>query len=133
MSSQGVSLMTEIQLSNIGQIAVNVQDIDRATAFYRDVLGMKYLFSAGKLSFFDCGGVRLMLTIPETEELRHSSSILYFKVEDINAVHQNLVARDVRFEDKPHLIARMPDHDLWMTFFRDSENNLMGLMSELRK
>jgi methylmalonyl-CoA/ethylmalonyl-CoA epimerase len=121
-----------VQLSQIGQIAMIVQDIERATAFYRDVLGMKYLFSAGTLAFFDCAGVRLMLTLPEGQTVQ-ASSILYFKVEDINATHQNLSARDVRFEDKPHIIARMPDHDLWMTFFRDSENNLLGLMSEVRK
>jgi len=127
-----MSEVKPVQLSQIGQIATVVQDIERATAFYRDVLGMKYLFSAGSLSFFDCGGVRLMLTLPEGQTVQ-ANSILYFKVRDINATHQSLSARNVRFEDKPHIIARMSDHDLWMTFFRDSENNLLGLMSEVRK
>lgn len=121
-----------VHLSQIGQIAINVENTDRATTFYRDVLGMKYLFSAGTLSFFDCGGVRLMLTLPERAELRQHSSILYFKVDDLNGVYQNLLAQSVSFDDKPHLIARLPDHELWMAFFRDSENNLLGLMSEIR-
>ena len=128
-----MSAVTPVHLSQIGQIAINVENTDRATRFYRDVLGMKYLFSAGTLSFFDCGGVRLMLTIPETAEIRQHSSVLYFKVDDINAVYQNLLAQNVSFEGKPHLIARMPDHELWMAFFRDSENNLLALMSEVRK
>ena len=128
-----MSTVTPVHLSQIGQIAINVENPDRATTFYRDVLGLKYLFSAGTLSFFDCGGVRLMLTIPEKAEFRQHSSILYFKVDDINAVYQNLLAQNVNFKDKPHLIARMPDHELWMTFFRNSEDNLLGLMSEVRK
>lgn len=128
-----MSTSAAVQLSQIGQIAINVENTERGTAFYRDVLGMKHLFSAGSLSFFDCGGIRLMLSVPERAELRQHSSILYFRVDDINAVYQNLLSRNVTFEDKPHLIARMPDHELWMTFFRDSESNLLGLMSEVRK
>jgi|SRR5689334_10908971 len=128
-----MSAVTPVQLSQIMQIAIIVENTERATKFYRDVLGMKHLFSAGTLSFFDCGGVRLMLTVPERAELRQYSSIVYFKVDDLNAVYQNLLAQKVSFEDKPHLIARMPDHELWMTHFRDSENNLLSLMSEIRE
>ena len=124
---------TKISLSQIGQIAINVQEPQRATAFYRDTLGMKHLFSAGDLSFFDCGGIRLMLTAPEKEEFRRSGSILYFRVADVHQAYQDLKERGVRFEDEPHLIARMETHDLWMTFFRDSENNLLSLMSEAAK
>ena len=127
-----MSDLKPVQLSQIGQIAIIVQDVERATSFYREVLGMKHLFSAGTLSFFDCSGVRLMLTLPEGQT-GNASSILYFKVGDISATYESLLARNVRFEDKPHMIARMPDHDLWMTFFRDSENNLLGLMTEVRK
>ena len=119
-------------ISGIGQIAVRINDVDRATRFYRDVLGLKHLFSAGKLAFFDCGGVRLMLSHPEKPEFDHPSSILYFRVPDIRAAHANMKAAGVSFEDEPHMIAKMPDHDLWMTFFRDSEGNLLGLMSEVR-
>ncbi len=118
-------------LSGIGQIAINAHDVDRATAFYRDVLGLQHLFRAGQLSFFNCGGVRLMLDKPEKPEFDHPSSILYFQVGDIRATHQRLQAAGVRFEDEPHVIARMPKYDLWMTFFRDSENNLLALMSEV--
>jgi methylmalonyl-CoA/ethylmalonyl-CoA epimerase len=120
-----------IGISRIGQIAINVHDLKRATAFYRDTLGLRLLFTAGKLAFFDCGGVRLMLDTPEKPEFDHPSSILYFAVTDIKAAHQQMVAQGVRFEDEPHVIARMPDHDLWMTFFRDSEQNLLALMSEV--
>ena len=117
-------------LSRIGQIAINAHDVDRATAFYRDILGLPHLFRAGQLSFFDCGGVRLMLDKPEKPEFDHPSSILYFKVADIQAAFQRFKSAGAKFEDEPHLLARMPNHDLWMTFFRDSENNLLALMSE---
>ena len=120
-------------IQSLGQVAITVQEVERAIAFYRDTLALPLLFRAGNLAFFDCGGVRLMLDIPEKEEFNHPSSILYFKVGDISATYESLLARNVGFEDKPHMIARMPDHDLWMTFFRDSENNLLGLMTEVRK
>ena len=118
-------------ITNIGQISIVVQDVDRATAFYRDVLGLRMLFRAGALSFFDCGGVRLMLSRPERPELDHPSSILYFKVPDIQAAHQRLVERGVKIESAPAVIARMPDHDLWLGGFRDSEGNIHELMSEV--
>jgi predicted enzyme related to lactoylglutathione lyase len=120
-------------LARIGQIAINAHDVDRATAFYRDVLGLPHLFRAGQLSFFDCGGVRLMLDKPEKSEFDHPSSIIYFQVGDIHAAHQRIQAAGARFEDEPHVIARMPKHDLWMTFFRDSEGNLLALMSEVSR
>ena len=118
-------------LSRIGQIAINAYDVDRATAFYRDVLGLQHLFRAGQLSFFDCGGVRLMLDKAEKPEFDHPSSILYFQVADIHAAFQRLKSGGAKFEDEPHLIARMPKYDLWMTFFRDPENNVLALMSEV--
>src|SRR2546422_3763773 len=120
----------KLALTQIGQISVTIHDLARAVAFYRDTLGMKHLFSAGRMSFFDCGGVRLMLALPEKPEFDHPSSILYFKMEDILAAHETLVDRGVRFETKPTLIASLGTHDLWMAFFRDSENNVMALMSE---
>ena len=128
------TLAAGIGISRIGQIALNAQDVERAAAFYQDALGLKLLFKAGpKLAFFDCGGVRLMLTAPEKPEFDHPGSILYFTVPDIQAAHTTMKEKGVRFEDEPHVVARMPDHDLWMVFFRDSEGNLMGLMSEVRK
>ena len=121
---------TGIGITRLGQIAINALDIERATAFYRDTLGLPLLFTAGKLAFFNCGGVRLMLDVAEKLEFDHPSSILYFVVPDISAAHRQLIAKGVRFEDEPHVIARMPDHDLWMTFFRDSEQNVLALMCE---
>lgn len=118
-------------LSRIGQIAINAHDVDRATAFYRDVLELPHLFRAGQLSFFDCGGVRLMLDKAEKPEFDHPSSILYFQVGDIGAAYKRLKEAGARFEDQPHVIAEMPKYDLWMTFFRDSEGNLLALMSEV--
>jgi methylmalonyl-CoA/ethylmalonyl-CoA epimerase len=123
-----------VGISRIGQIAINAHDVERAAAFYQDALGLKLLFKAGPgLAFFDCGGVRLMLTRPEKPEFDHPSSILYFSVPDIQTAHGKMKESGVKFEDEPHLIARMPDHDLWMTSFRDSEGNLLGLMSEVAK
>jgi methylmalonyl-CoA/ethylmalonyl-CoA epimerase len=85
------------------------------------------------LAFFDCGGVRLMLERPERAEFDHAASILYFAVPEIRAAYDRLKGKGVRFEDEPHLIARLPDHDLWMTFFRDSEDNVLALMSEVKR
>ncbi len=120
------------ELTQIGQISIRVHDIPRAVAFYRDALGLEHLFDAGQLAFLMCGDVRLMLTEPESDEFDHPSSTLYFRVEDIGEARADLVARGVPFDDEPHLIARMPDHELWMTFFRDPDRNLHGLMAEVR-
>jgi catechol 2,3-dioxygenase-like lactoylglutathione lyase family enzyme len=116
-------------LSTIGQIGITVTDIDRAIAFYRDTLGMKLLFQIPNMGFFDCAGVRLMLSISERPAETYSS-ILYFKVPDIQQAFETLIGRGAAFEGEPHLIARMPDHDLWMAFFRDPDRNLLALMSE---
>lgn len=117
------------ELGPIGQIALPVADTERATAFYRDALGLRHLFTAGPLAFFDCGGVRLMLSPPEGGGPR-AASTLYFTVGDIAAAHAALLARGVAFVDEPHIIAELADHSLWMVFFRDSEGNLLALMSE---
>ena len=124
--------MSDTGIRQIGQIAINVHDTNRAVEFYRDALGLKLLFTAGQLAFLDCGGVRLMLSPPEKPEFDHPSSILYFKVDEIQAAYDRLVHRGVKIEDQPHVVARMPDHDLWLAEFRDSEGNLMSLMSEVR-
>ena len=119
--------------TTIWQIAVNVHDVERAVAFYRDALGLPFLFQVPGLAFFDCGGVRLMLSRPETPEFDHASSVLYFRVADIEAAHGELAGRGVAFRDAPHKIADMPDHELWMTFFDDTEGNLHALMAEKRR
>ena len=125
------AMTTQLELTQIGQIAINVTDLQRAVAFYRDILGMRFLFQApGGLAFFDIGGVRLMLGVAEKPEFSHPASTLYYKVDDIQAAYQTLIDRGVTFLDEPHLIARLPAHELWMTFFRDSEDNVLALMEE---
>ncbi len=118
-------------LSSIGQISVNVHDVKRATAFYRDTLGMKFLFEAGDMAFFDCGGVRLILSEPERPEFDHPSSFIYYRVADIQRSYEILLSRGVHFDEKPILVARLSDHDLWMAFFRDPDKNPLVLMSEV--
>ena len=120
-------------ITRLGQVAINAHDVQRATAFYRDVLGLRFLFAAGHLAFFDCGGVRLMLDKAENSEFDHPSSILYFSVPDIQAAHRRLVEAGVVIVAEPNIIAKMPDHDLWMSFFRDTEGNVMALMCEVRR
>ena len=126
--------VTGIGITRLGQVAVNAKDVERAAAFYEEKLGLKLLFKVPPgLAFFDCGGVRLMLDRAEKPEFDHPSSVLYFAVPDIQAAYAKLKESGVGFEDEPHLIARMPTHDLWMTFFRDSEGNLLALMSEVAR
>jgi methylmalonyl-CoA/ethylmalonyl-CoA epimerase len=128
-----ISRMPTLSDARIGQIAVACTDVPRAKLFYRDTLGLRHLFDAGPtLSFFDCGGVRLMLTTGENTDLQHMSSMVYYFVADIEAVWRELSARGVRFAEEPHVIAKMPDHDLWLGAFSDSEGNMLGIMEERR-
>ena len=121
------------KLSAIGQIAMPVKDLPRAVEFYRDRLGIDLLFQAPPgLAFFQCGGVRLMVEVPSEPEFQHPGSLLYFRVDDIDSAFADLKARGVDFVDQPHLIAKMPDHELWMAFFRDGEGNTLALMHEKR-
>ena len=121
----------DVRLRQIGQIAVPVRDIERAIAFYRDVLGMQFLFQAPPgLGFFDCGGVRLMLDGPASAQAGQSS-VIYYKVSSLDGAFAALTARGVLFEVSPHLVAKLPDHELWMAFFRDPDGNLLALMSEI--
>lgn len=119
-------------INAIGQIAIPVSDIERSINFYQDVLELKFLFKAPPgLAFFDCGGVRLMLDGSSKEQLG-KCSILYFKVNDILKAYEEYGLRGVTFENKPTLVAKMPDHELWMVFFRDPDQNLMAFMCEKR-
>ena len=129
-----MTLTPDFGLSTIEQIAVNAQDIDRAVDFYRDKLGMKLLFSVPpSLAFFDCDGIRLMLSLPPKPEFDHESSIIYFKVEDIQGAYATLTERGVQFEEAPIFVADMGTYDLWLASFRDSENNLLALMAHVPK
>ena len=120
-------------IERIGQIAIPVADLERAVAFYSAVLGLRLLFRAPPgLAFFDCGGVRLMLSRPEGADTPARAGILYYLVADIGAAHAALLERGVIFVQAPHLVARLPDHELWLALCRDSEDNLLALMSEVR-
>ena len=122
--------MDDFGLGQIGQIAITVTDTDRSVPFYRDILGLPFLFEFPSLAFFDCAGVRLMLSaVPEPET---HSSVIYFKVDDIQQAYRKLLARGAVFETESRLLARLPDHDLWMAMLRDSDRNLLGLMCEVR-
>ncbi|HEX2189883.1 MAG TPA: VOC family protein [Longimicrobiaceae bacterium] len=122
---------TGVRPDGVGQVAVNVREIPRAVAFYRDTLGLPFLFEVPGAAFFDCGGLRLMLTVPERPEYDHPASLLYYRVADLHAAFAALVAAGVRVDGEPHRIAQMPDHDLWMAFLRDSEDNPFALMAEM--
>ena len=124
--------MISLAEARIGQIAIVCQDVNRAKAFYKDVLGLQHLFDAPPgLSFFQCGGVRLMLSKAEGDA--NGTSTLYFLISGIEGAVKELKARGTKVIGEPHMIAKMPDHDLWLAEFRDSENNVMALMEEKRK
>ena len=121
-------------LTRIGQIAVTIQNLPRAVAFYRDILGMRLLFEAPPaMAFFDCGGIRLMLSEPEAAKAELYSSIIYYTVDDIQAAAAELQNRGVTFEGSPHVVARLPHADLWMAFLRDPDGNMLALMSEVTR
>lgn len=121
----------EGHLEGIGQIALTVSDIEAARVFYRDVLGMQHLFDAGSLAFFQCGTVRIMLSAAE-QGAGGTGTLVYFRVADLDATYAALAAKGAEFADKPHLVAKMPDHELWMAFVKDPAGNLLGLMTERR-
>ena len=119
-------------LSRIHQISMRAHDVDRAVRFYRDTLGLPFLFAApARLAFFDCGGVRLMLSTPEPG-FDHPGSVLYFAVDDIRQMHEALTSRGVAFRTAPHKIATLADREVWLADFEDTEGNSLALMSEPR-
>jgi methylmalonyl-CoA/ethylmalonyl-CoA epimerase len=121
---------TQFSLSTIGQIFIRAKDLDRAVRFYRDTLGMAFLFQAPpQMAFFKCGDISVMLGVPEQPELDHAASIIYYVVPDIAVAHATLRDRGVEFTTEPHLVHRAPDHELWLAEFRDSEGNVLALMS----
>ena len=119
-------------LSRIHQISMRAGDIDRAVRFYRDALGLPFLFAAPpRLAFFDCAGVRLMLSTPEPG-FDHPGSVLYFAVDDILHARETLASRGVSFRSEPHKIATLADREVWLAEFQDTEGNTLALMSEPR-
>jgi methylmalonyl-CoA/ethylmalonyl-CoA epimerase len=120
-------------LSRIGQVAMRARDLERGVRFYRDTLGLPFLFKAPpQLAFFDCAGTRLLLEVPVDSEFDRPGSVLYFAVDDIRAAHAELARRGVVFRSGPELIAKLPDREVWMAFFNDTEGNTLALMSEPR-
>lgn len=128
-----MTITREFSLNAIGQIAVRTRDLERAVAFYHDTLGMRFLFQVPGMAFFDCGGVRLMLSLPTGEEFDHPASPIYYRIGDIVGAYETLCGRGVRFERAPHMVADLGDHELWLAFFRDPDENLLALMAEVRK
>jgi predicted enzyme related to lactoylglutathione lyase len=126
--------MSAASITGVRQIALTVSNVEQALSFYRDALGLTFLFSAGpNLAFLDIGGVRLMLAPPEGDFKPGASSVIYFKVADIEAAHAEMTGRGVKFGSEPHFIAPMPDHDLWLAEFRDPDGNVLALMCEKPK
>ncbi|WP_042147904.1 VOC family protein [Paucisalibacillus sp. EB02] len=124
--------MDTTTINNVGQIGIPVKDINRALDFYKDKLGLSLLFNTDSMAFFECDGMRLMLTLPEKEEFAHTSSVIYFQVSNIKDTYERLVSKEVIFIDEPHLVTKMGQTETWMVFFKDTEDNTHALMSEIQ-
>jgi len=122
---------TAVHLDHISQIAITVSDLASAKQFYQHALGMQFRFDAGTMAFFQCGAVRLLIGIGD-KPFAPSSTILYFKVPDIESTYATLLAGGVTFAQPPHLVARMPDHELWLAEFKDPDGNPLALLTEKR-
>jgi methylmalonyl-CoA/ethylmalonyl-CoA epimerase len=128
---KGEIIMEKI-IQKIGQIGVPVKDLEAAILFYKDTLGLTLLFKTQSMAFFECNGIRLLLSLPEQEQFAYSSSVLYFQVDNIMDTYEAMLEKGVSFIDKPHLIAKMGQTETWMTFFKDTENNTHAFMSEVQ-
>ncbi|WP_282139126.1 VOC family protein [Rossellomorea aquimaris] len=124
--------MDTTMIKNVGQIGIPVKDINRALDFYKDKLGLSLFFNTDSMAFFECDGLRLMLTLPEKEEFAHSSSVIYFQVNNIKDTYERLVGKEVTFIDEPHVVTKMGQTEMWMVFFKDTEDNTHALMSEVQ-
>ncbi|ETT77003.1 hypothetical protein C173_04166 [Paenibacillus sp. FSL R7-277] len=122
---------SEFQIKGIGQISIRVHDIEAATRFYQDTLGLNLLFQIPNMTFLECNGIQMVLSIAEDPRFDHPSSVFYFKVDDIHASYETLAGRNVHFLDKPHKVAEMGQTATWMTFFQDPDQNVHALMSEV--
>ena len=119
--------MDSNQIQRVGQIGIPVKDLENATYFYQHVLGLTLLFNTDTMAFFECNGVRLLLSLPENDEFSHPNSVVYFQVEDIKDTYSNLIDKGVSFIDEPHSVAKMGQTETWMTFFKDTGITLMLL------
>jgi methylmalonyl-CoA/ethylmalonyl-CoA epimerase len=128
--SKAETAQVAVHFDKIGQIAITVSDLSRAKSFYQNTLGMSFLFDAGTMSFFQCGDIRFMIGAAEQPAPR-GGTILYFKVQNIHQTYALLKEQDVEFPQPPHLVARMPDHELWIAFLKDPDENVLAMMSEI--
>ncbi|WP_409290829.1 VOC family protein [Peribacillus sp. SCS-37] len=119
-------------IQKVGQVGVPVKDLHRALNFYKEKLGLSLLFSTDSMAFFECDGLRLMLSLPEKDEFTHSSSVIYFQVDDIKNAYKHLIGKKVVFTDEPHIVVKMEQTETWMVFFKDTEDNTHALMSEVQ-
>ncbi|MDZ5471695.1 VOC family protein [Bacillus sp. 31A1R] len=124
--------MVATNIQKIGQIGIPVKELDRALHFYKDKLTLSLLFNTDTMAFFDCNGLRLLLSLPEKDEFDHPSSVVYFQVEDIKKSYEDLAGNGVTFIDEPHIVAKIGSTETWMTFFQDTEGNTHALMSEVQ-
>ncbi|KGR79816.1 VOC family protein [Ureibacillus manganicus] len=124
--------MEATMIQKVGQVGVPVKDLERALEFYKDKLGLSLLFNTDRLAFFDCDGIRLLLSLPEAEEFNHPSSVIYFQVANINESYERLESKEVTFIDEPHVVGKMGQTEIWMAFFKDTEDNIHALMSEVQ-
>jgi methylmalonyl-CoA/ethylmalonyl-CoA epimerase len=130
MGNSAETTQSAVHFDKIAQIAITVVDLARSKDFYQNVLGLQFLFDAGPMSFFQCGNIRFTIGTAEKPGPR-GGTILYFKVDDIQATHASLRERGVKFLQEPYFVARMPDHDLWIAFLYDPDENILGMMSEV--
>lgn len=124
--------METTMIQKVGQIGVPVKDLSRALDFYKETLGLYLLFNTDSMAFFECNGLRLMLSLPEKDEFAHSSSVIYFQVTNIKDTYERLVGKEVTFIDEPHVVAKIGQTETWMVFFKDTENNTLAFMSEVQ-
>ncbi|OMF55184.1 glyoxalase [Paenibacillus sp. FSL R5-0490] len=125
--------MDTTMIKSVGQIGIPVKDINRALDFYKEKLGLSLLFNTDSMAFFECDGLRLMLSLPEKDEFAHSSAVIYFQVTNIKDTYERLVSKEVIFIDEPHVVAKMGQTETWMVFFKDTEDNTHALMSEVQE
>lgn len=118
-------------IQGVGQIGIPVKDVERAVQFYQNALGLSLLFSTETMAFFESGGLRLLLSLPEKPEFAHPSSVIYFKVDNINSAYEAFIGKGVTFVGAPHPVAKMGQTETWMAFFQDTEGNTHALMSEV--
>ncbi|MGG3572482.1 VOC family protein [Bacillus gobiensis] len=121
-----------MDIQKIGQIGVPVKNLERAVIFYNDLLELPLLFQTDNMAFFDCHGIRLLLSLPEKEEFACSSSVIYFQVPSIQSTYERLRENQVQLIDEPHIVAKIGQTETWMAFFKDTEDNTLALMSEVQ-